>query len=202
MSKLSAFDLLQVQHGRTGSFKRSAEADRGGALDRHLVCLHRLTAVDAVPLDRIGASSQRHGERISRFAGLEDEVLLARIRERVPGRAEIAARLYLDELHPLREAERVAHRVASRFEGFVGGDPQRRIERIHDVDDPEVHEDRVVAAEEGLPCPQRVAHARGVVVRVGDHDLGAVVCGRVREPSGGRWSVAWLSGEDMVVESG
>jgi hypothetical protein len=70
------------------------------------------------------------------------------VHESVSGRAEIAAWLHVDELHLLCIAERVAHRVASRLERLVGRDAQRRVERVHDIDDAEIHQDRVVAAEE------------------------------------------------------
>src|SRR4051812_892518 len=77
MSKLSAPDLTQQQHRRTDHFKRSAQADCGSARDGYFVCRYCLAAVHAVPLDRIGAGLYRQGERLRRFARLEDKVLLA-----------------------------------------------------------------------------------------------------------------------------
>ena len=75
----------------------------------------------------------------------------------------------------------------------------------HAVDDPEVHEDGVVAAEEALPGPQRVALARRVVVCVGDHDLPPVGGGRVYVPAllraAGFHRVPAV-GEDLVVVAG
>ena len=52
------------------------------------------------------------------------------------------------------------------------------------ADQPEVHQDRVVAAQERLPRPERVALARRVVVGVADHDLATVGGRRIGEPSG------------------
>jgi hypothetical protein len=76
ISKLSEADLLKIHYGRTGRFQRSAEADRGGALDLQLICRYRLATIDAEPFDRVSAGGQLHGEWFSRFTGLEDEILL------------------------------------------------------------------------------------------------------------------------------
>ena len=51
------------------------------------------------------------------------------------------------------------------------------------ADQAEVHQDRVVAAQERLPRPQRVALAGRVVVGVADDHLGAVGSGRIGEPA-------------------
>ncbi len=76
---------------------------------------------------------------------------------------------------------------------------------VHAADHPEVHEDRVVAAKEGLPRPQSVTSPRGEVVRVGDHDLPAVGHGRVLEPAGlrrPRHHRVPAAREDLVVVAG
>ena len=46
-----------------------------------------------------------------------------------------------------------------------------RVPRIEPAKQTEVHEDRVVPAQERLPCPERVALTGSVVVGVGDDTL-------------------------------
>jgi hypothetical protein len=136
-----------------GRGKGRAEADRSAAADGEPISPGPLAAVDAVPLDGIGAGVHRHGERIGRLGRLEDKVFLTSVGKRIAGRAEVATRLHRGEPYPLGKVERVAHGVARRLQGLVRGNPVRRVERIHHVDDAEVHEDGVVAAQEGLPGP-------------------------------------------------
>ena len=62
-----------------------------------------------------------------------------------------------------------------------------------------------MAAQEGLPGPQRIALARRVVIGVGDDDLPAVAGGRVVEPAGRRTAGRHrmpTPGEDLVVVAG
>src|SRR6266545_6421391 len=82
----SASGMPQIEHRRSG--ERCREAGAPVALDGQLARLLRLAAVDAVPVDRVGAGRQRHRE-FSRVARVEYEVLMTWIRQRIPGRAEI-----------------------------------------------------------------------------------------------------------------
>lgn len=59
----------------------------------------------------------------------------------------------------------------------------------------------MVAAQERLPGPQRVAPAGSEMVGVGDHDLGAVGLGRVLEPPR-RWSRRVAGMEVLLLEAG
>src|SRR5215472_5663768 len=189
--------LLQVQDDRAGRLWWRAETRACGAVDGRLLPVNRRAASDAEPLCGVVPWLQHDRERTALVAWLEDEVLLARVRQGVPGRSDAVPRLHCDQVHPLGEAERVTHRVASGLEGGVGW--------IDAADQPEVHQDRVVASEEGLPGPEHVAAAGGVVVGVGDHDLAAVCGRRVLQPPGlrrpGRHRVA-AACEDLVVVAG
>src|SRR5215210_1823418 len=95
---------LQVQHRRASLRERCREGGIAAILDLRCAGVLRLAADDAVPPDRVGVGFQSHGERVSRFVRLEDEVLFAGIRERVPGRAEVTPGLPRDETHFPREA--------------------------------------------------------------------------------------------------
>lgn len=64
---------------------------------------------------------------------------MARVGQGVARGAEVIPWLQLEQVHPLGEAQGVAHRVAS---GLIGG-----VGRVDAADDAEVHQDRVVAQE-------------------------------------------------------
>jgi hypothetical protein len=87
----------------------------------------------------------------------------------------VALRLGAGKVEPFGEPAGVAEGEAGRFE--------RGVERIEAGRDAEVVEDRVVAAQERLSGPDGVRVHRGVVVRVGDDDLGAVVGRRIVAPA-------------------
>jgi Epoxide hydrolase N terminus len=148
ISNLSASDSFQVQHRRAGLRERGREGGIAVIFEGHLAGVSRLAAADAMPPDRVGVGFQPRGEQVALFVGLEDEVLFAGVRERVSGRAEIPPGLHRDEIHLPREAQRIAHRVAGRFQGREGGAARGGVGRVHAGDDPEVVQDRVVAPEE------------------------------------------------------
>src|SRR5215218_1067411 len=185
---------LQVQNRGAGQLGRRAEADGRRALHGRRVAGDRLAALDAEPLGRVAARLQEDRERTGRSARLQDEVLLAGVGQRVPRGAEVVPRLHLDQVHPLGEAQRVAHREASGLE--------RGVWRVEAADDPEVHQDGMVTSQEGFPGPERVAAAGCVVVGVADHDLAAVGGGWVLQPAGlrgARRHGMTAVGEDVVV---
>ena len=84
-----------------------------------------------------------------------------------------------------RTVSPIANLAGSKASNAIGA-AGLGIRRVHAADDPEVHQDRVVAAEERLPGPERVALAGREVIRVDDHDLPPVGGWRIRVPAGGR----------------
>ena len=77
--------------------------------------------------------------------------------------------------------------------------------RSHASDDPKVHQDGVMAAQERLPAPECIPLTGCVMISVGDDDLPAIVGGWVSKPMG--WRTAWshrmaTAGEDLIVVTG
>ena len=107
----------------------------------------------------------------------------AGVGERVAGRRQVDRVVPSARGRRARRAAGVAHRDRAPVRARRTAACPVAVGRVDAGDDAEVVEDRVVAAEHRLPRPERVDLERRVVVGVGDHDLGAVVRGRVGQPA-------------------
>ena len=91
----------------------------------------------------------------------------------------------MDQVHPLREATRITHRVPRGLERLERRRLTVSLPASAAVDPAEqtvVHEDGVVPAKERLPRPEGIALTGCVVVGVGDDHLDAVGRRRVGVP--------------------
>ena len=107
-----ASSSLQVQDGGSVAIERRRELDGASRRDGHVLARRRGSRGQAVPSHLVRPGVERHGEVVTSLARLEDQVLVAWVRECEARRGEIAARLHVDEAHPFRIAARVAHRIA------------------------------------------------------------------------------------------
>ena len=65
----------QIQHG--GAVERRLERERGLGCSLDGVGRHGLPRIDAEPFGRVRSGFERHRERLGRFGGVEDQILLA-----------------------------------------------------------------------------------------------------------------------------
>src|SRR4030088_3508530 len=77
---------------------------------------------------------------------------------------------------------------------------------MNDINDPVVHQDRMMAAQKRFPGPQRVASTWSVVIGITEHHLPSLIFGRIRHPStvgdliivARRNPVCWAAPEHVV----